>query len=110
MQRPGRNDPCHCGLDKKYKHCCLSLDETSDSRTGWMRSAQTLQDKNIALLTAANDIFGLNRPWDKVKDGLSDARIREFYRFIAGLWPVGTCVSPKSRPRRKCCDSSCASD
>ena len=29
-------------------------------------------------------------PWDKVKDGLSDARIREFYRFIAGLWPVTT--------------------
>jgi hypothetical protein len=55
-----------------------------------MRSAQTLQDKNVALLAAATDIFGLNRPWDKVKDGLSDARIREFYRFVAGLWPVGT--------------------
>jgi hypothetical protein len=55
-----------------------------------MRSAQTLQEKNVALLAAATDIFGLNRPWDKVKDGLSDARIREFYRFVAGLWPVGT--------------------
>ena len=20
----GRNDPCHCGSGKKYKHCCLS--------------------------------------------------------------------------------------
>ncbi len=90
MQRPGRNDPCHCGGTKKYKHCCLSLDETRDSRTDWMRSAQTLREKNLALLGAANDIFGLNRPWDKVKDGLSDARIREFYRFVAGLWPVAT--------------------
>jgi hypothetical protein len=26
MPAPGRNDPCHCGEDKKYKHCCLSLD------------------------------------------------------------------------------------
>ena len=90
MQRPGRNDPCHCGKNKKYKHCCLSLDETKDARMEWMLSAKTLHDKNVALLGAATDIFGLNGPWDKVKDGLSDARIREFYRFIAGLWPVTT--------------------
>jgi len=25
--RPGRNDPCHCGSGKKYKHCCLQKDE-----------------------------------------------------------------------------------
>ncbi len=23
-QKVGRNDPCHCGSGKKYKHCCLS--------------------------------------------------------------------------------------
>lgn len=22
-----RNDPCHCGSEKKYKKCCLHLDE-----------------------------------------------------------------------------------
>ncbi len=22
----GRNDPCHCGSGKKYKHCCYALD------------------------------------------------------------------------------------
>jgi hypothetical protein len=32
----------------------------------------------------------LNRPWSKVKKGLTDARIREFYIFIANLWPVDT--------------------
>src|SRR5256885_15455914 len=90
MERPGRNDRCLCGSDKKYKHCCLILDETRDSRTDWMRSAETLQDKNVALLAAAADIFGLSGPWEKVKDRLNDARIREFYRFVAGLWPVGT--------------------
>ena len=26
---PGRNDPCHCGSGKKYKHCCLSKDESA---------------------------------------------------------------------------------
>src|ERR1700733_13580159 len=22
-EKTGRNDPCHCGSGKKYKHCCL---------------------------------------------------------------------------------------
>jgi SEC-C motif len=25
--RPGRNEPCLCGSEKKYKHCCLAKDE-----------------------------------------------------------------------------------
>src|SRR5262249_22399409 len=25
--RPGRNEPCHCGSGRKYKHCCLEQDE-----------------------------------------------------------------------------------
>jgi tetratricopeptide (TPR) repeat protein len=30
MRKPGRNDPCRCGSGKKYKRCCLSLDEAND--------------------------------------------------------------------------------
>lgn len=26
----GRNDPCHCGSGKKYKHCCLEKDEAAE--------------------------------------------------------------------------------
>ena len=26
-ERPGRNEPCHCGSGRKYKHCCLEKDE-----------------------------------------------------------------------------------
>ncbi len=29
-ERPGRNEPCHCGSGKKYKHCCLVKDEEAD--------------------------------------------------------------------------------
>jgi hypothetical protein len=29
--RPGRNEPCHCGSGKKYKHCCLRKDEAKAS-------------------------------------------------------------------------------
>jgi hypothetical protein len=25
-QRPGRNEPCHCGSGRKYKQCCLEKD------------------------------------------------------------------------------------
>jgi hypothetical protein len=25
--RPGRNEPCHCGSGRKYKHCCLEKDD-----------------------------------------------------------------------------------
>lgn len=28
--RPGRNEPCHCGSGKKYKNCCLRLDQAKD--------------------------------------------------------------------------------
>jgi hypothetical protein len=24
--KPGRNEPCHCGSGRKYKHCCLDKD------------------------------------------------------------------------------------
>jgi hypothetical protein len=44
----------------------------------------------MALLEAMRGIFGLERPWKKVKEELTDAQIREFYRFIARLWPVNT--------------------
>jgi hypothetical protein len=38
------------------------------------------------------DIFGINRnrSWQKVKEGMTDARIREFYIFISDLWPLDT--------------------
>jgi hypothetical protein len=26
----GRNDPCHCGSGRKYKHCCLEKDEAQE--------------------------------------------------------------------------------
>ena len=29
--KPGRNDPCPCGSGKKYKHCCLQVQETSQT-------------------------------------------------------------------------------
>jgi hypothetical protein len=30
--RPGRNEPCHCGSGRKYKHCCLDKDAAKDAK------------------------------------------------------------------------------
>lgn len=30
IERPGRNDPCHCGSGKKYKKCCAAKDEANE--------------------------------------------------------------------------------
>ncbi len=29
MAKIGRNEPCHCGSGRKYKHCCLEADQAS---------------------------------------------------------------------------------
>jgi hypothetical protein len=29
--KPERNDPCHCGSGKKYKHCCQDKDKSQFS-------------------------------------------------------------------------------
>jgi hypothetical protein len=86
----GRNDPCHCPSGKKYKHCCLPLDENRPARISAVHQANSLKEKNLTLLAGAADIFNLKQPWDKVKSGMTDTRIREFYQFIAALWPVDT--------------------
>ena len=31
---PGRNDACHCGSGRKYKHCCLGKDEATARAAG----------------------------------------------------------------------------
>ena len=35
----GRNDPCHCGSGRKYKHCCLEKDE-AEARSANTQAAE----------------------------------------------------------------------
>jgi hypothetical protein len=93
MAQVGRNDPCQCGSKLKYKHCCLRLDEGRAARFNATRSAKNLRGKNITLLNGAGEIFGLDRPWEKVKASLSNAQVKECFRFVADLWPSSTDVS-----------------
>ncbi len=90
MEKTGRNDLCGCGSKKKYKHCCLRLEQDRPQRQALIGSAHSLREKNLALIEAACGIFDLSRPWDKVKSSISEAEIREFYEFVAALWPPST--------------------
>jgi hypothetical protein len=90
MVVPGRNDPCHCKSGRKYKKCCKDLDDTADNRLKIARMPQSLRERNLTLIAAMTEIFHLERPWEKVKEGMSDSRIRAFYEFIAESWPSDT--------------------
>ncbi len=41
----GRNEPCHCGSGRKYKHCCLDKDEAA-ARAASAEAAQTTPAAN----------------------------------------------------------------
>jgi hypothetical protein len=38
--RPGRNELCHCGSGRKYKHCCLEKDNAQAAAARSEASAQ----------------------------------------------------------------------
>ncbi len=90
MDKTGRNALCKCGSKKKYKHCCLPLDQSRPQRQALLNSASTLRGKNLALIEAVYGIFDLRRPWHRVKSSISGTQIREFYNFVAALWPHST--------------------
>ena len=50
--RPGRNEPCHCGSGKKYKHCCLAKDEADASAARAAAAAAQTAEADAATETA----------------------------------------------------------
>src|ERR1017187_4964467 len=87
MSHPGPNELCPCGSGKKYKKCCRLLDEGRRTRSEVARSSRTLRDRNMALLGATADIFGLGRPLfrQRGKGGNSDKRCQCQYSSILSV-------------------------
>jgi SEC-C motif len=58
----GRNDPCHCGSGKKYKHCCLERDR---ARTSSPRPIRVPYPKTDRVLRTERDEKGrlLGKPF-----------------------------------------------
>lgn len=44
IARPGRNEPCHCGSGRKYKHCCLSKDDV-EAAAARVKAAAEVADR-----------------------------------------------------------------
>jgi tetratricopeptide (TPR) repeat protein len=56
MAKHGRNEPCHCGSGKKYKHCCLGKDEAAEhARIAATPLRPTIPDEIAAALAAYDD-------------------------------------------------------
>ncbi|GAB4123193.1 MAG: SEC-C domain-containing protein [Roseiflexaceae bacterium] len=67
MAKIGRNDPCHCGSGKKYKHCHLPIEEAE--RSGQMRMRRGVEGLVPKLIDVAQNMpeqvgLGLGRYWD----------------------------------------------
>ena len=56
---PGRNDPCPCGSGKKYKHCCLRVNEAvPPEEVAWRRVRRAIDDLGHRILPVAMTHFG----------------------------------------------------
>jgi len=70
MRKIGRNDPCPCGSGKKFKKCCLPLEEGTPSTappappTRWRLPAGIVFDDDIDVLS--------NSAVDLIKEGRFD--------------------------------------
>lgn len=56
MAKYRRNEPCHCGSGKKYKHCCLEKDEAAErARIAAIPLRPTITAEIAAALAAHDD-------------------------------------------------------
>ena len=65
-QRPGRNEPCHCGSGKKYKQCHLEKDDKAASRARAKAAAETPEPSAEAVkasAAAAPRKHNTEQPW-----------------------------------------------
>ena len=88
----GRNDPCPCGSRLKYKKCHGGPSAATTPQRPPKTQTLSLHERNLALVGAIFDIFGMANAdrWEDVKKRVSDDRVRELYKVIAGLWPPDT--------------------
>ncbi len=73
----GRNDPCHCGSGRKYKHCCLRKDEAveREARAEVAAEAQEPAPEERSTPEAAKQRRTTDQPWKRGDDH------RTFQRF-----------------------------
>jgi hypothetical protein len=95
-QKRGRKEPCWCGSGIMYKSCHYPKDrEDWKIQKGLDTSHFSIHQRNVALIDAVSEIFGLKASADleQLRRTISGNQVRELYEFIEKLWPAGTDLS-----------------
>ncbi len=79
----GRNEPCHCGSGRKYKHCCLEKDEAA-AREASAQAAEAQSSAPETEAPARPPKHQTYQPWKK-----SAANTRGFFHGVSTPRKVG---------------------
>ena len=82
MAKIGRNDPCSCGSGKKYKRCCLAVDQAAQA------AARTPLDPESARLPPSvvfDDLEELTQLSNRVLDLIEERRLDEAEKLCQEL-------------------------
>jgi hypothetical protein len=60
---PGRNEPCHCGSGRKYKHCCIDKDAARATAARAKAAEETEARTPKTPAAAARTPKPTNQPW-----------------------------------------------
>lgn len=86
-EKPGRNDPCHCGADRKYKKCCERVEE--ERRRGPLQY-EHISIKNTVLeeIRSFKEIFGVKLTDEEldVNKSITDSDVLLFVERVRNLW------------------------
>jgi tetratricopeptide (TPR) repeat protein len=74
MAKIGRNDPCSCGSGKKYKRCCLAVDQAAAQRPPDPEPSRTTP---TLALDDFDDFEELERLSNRVPDLIDQGRLDE---------------------------------
>lgn len=86
-EKPGPNDPCRCGADRKYKKCC---ERVEDERRLGPRHYEHLSIKNIVLeeIRSFREIFGVKLTSDEleISKNIADSDVLLLVERVRNLW------------------------
>src|SRR5882672_6240872 len=86
-KKPGRNDPCQCGADRKYKKCCERVED--ELRRG-LRHYENFSIKNVVLeeIRSFKEIFVVKLTGDEltINNNITDSDVLLFVERVRNLW------------------------
>ena len=82
MAKIGRNDPCSCGSGKKYKRCCLAVDQAAQTAA---RTPLDPESSRTPPPLALDNFEELERLSNRVPDLIDEGRLDEAEKVCQDL-------------------------